>query len=78
MATFCHGSCHIREARGRVFGSGTMLQIRRSRVRFPTWSLHVFNILKLSYGHGIDSASKWNDYQEPPKMGVNDGQHVRL
>jgi hypothetical protein len=46
-------------ARGRVVGSGTMLQVGRSRVRFPIMSLNflIDLILPAAYGPGVDSAS---------------------
>jgi hypothetical protein len=41
-------------------GSSAMLQAGRSRVRFPMRSLS----LEPQYGPGVDSSSKWNEYQE--------------
>jgi hypothetical protein len=54
-------------ARGSVVGWDTMLEAGGSRVRFPMRSLDFFQFtwsFQLHYGHGVDSASNRNEYQE--------------
>jgi hypothetical protein len=56
-------STHWCEVRGSALGSGTALQARRSRVRFPMVSLAFFIDIILP-GPGVDSASNKDEYQE--------------
>jgi hypothetical protein len=65
---------YTQEARGSVFGWGTILQARRSRVRFLMRSLDFSIDLILPEA---DWASNRKEYQEPP-WGVKSSRHIRL
>jgi hypothetical protein len=56
-----------------------MLQVRRSRVRFPmvTEFFQFTESFQPQYGTGVDSASNRNEYQED-SWGVKGGGSVRL
>ena len=57
-----------------------MLQVGRSRVRFPMVSLEFFIDIKSfrpNYGPGVDSASNRNEYQEN-FLGGEGGRSVKL
>jgi hypothetical protein len=69
---------YSQEVRGSVDGWGTMLQDRRSRVRFTVRSLDFsIGLSQPHYGPGVDSASNRNEYQES-SWGVKGGRRVRL
>jgi hypothetical protein len=52
-------------AAGGAVGWGIVLQVGRSRFRFPIMSLEFFiDIIQPHYGTGVDSASNRNEYQE--------------
>jgi hypothetical protein len=53
-----------------------MLQAGRSRIRFPM-SLDFSIDFQQDYGHGVDSASNRNEYQES-SWGLKGGRCVRL
>jgi hypothetical protein len=65
---------------GSIVGWGTMLQAVRSQVRFPIEVIEFFQFtlsFQPQYGHGDDSVSNRNEYQED-SWGVKGGQCVRL